>query len=78
MSTTKLILVIGATGAQGLTVIDALLGPDANGKVSPYSAHSRTKTPWPGPWKEFMEYGSLVGVLIGAEFGGSPYTRRLT
>ncbi|KAJ7903557.1 NAD-P-binding protein [Mycena olivaceomarginata] len=43
MSATKLILVIGATGAQGLAVIDALLAPDANGKPSPYSVRALTR-----------------------------------
>jgi hypothetical protein len=45
MSTTKLILVIGATGAQGLAVIDALLGPVTNGKASPYSVRALTRDP---------------------------------
>ncbi|KAJ7364011.1 NAD-P-binding protein [Mycena albidolilacea] len=45
MSATKLILVIGATGAQGLAVIDALLVPDANGKPSPYSVRALTRDP---------------------------------
>ncbi|KAF7344188.1 NmrA domain-containing protein [Mycena venus] len=45
MSTTKVILVIGATGAQGLAVVDALLGPDADGKPSPYSVRALTRDP---------------------------------
>jgi hypothetical protein len=45
MSATKLILVIGATGAQGLAVIDALLAPNANGKPSPYSVCALTRDP---------------------------------
>ncbi|KAF7333752.1 NmrA domain-containing protein [Mycena venus] len=43
MSTPKLILVIGATGAQGLAVIDALLAPDASGKPTPYSVRALTR-----------------------------------
>ncbi|KAK7008082.1 hypothetical protein R3P38DRAFT_2552823 [Favolaschia claudopus] len=47
MSTTtqKLILVIGATGAQGQAVIDALLAPDASGNPSPYSVRALTRDP---------------------------------
>ena len=48
MSTTadkKLILVIGATGAQGLAVIDALLAPAANGLSSPYAVRALTRDP---------------------------------
>jgi uncharacterized protein YbjT (DUF2867 family) len=45
MSTTKLVLVIGATGAQGLAVIDALLTPDRNGKPSAYSVRALTRDP---------------------------------
>lgn len=42
---TKLILVIGATGAQGLAVIDKLLEPTADGKPSPYSVRALTRDP---------------------------------
>ncbi|KAF7374914.1 NmrA domain-containing protein [Mycena sanguinolenta] len=45
MSTTKLILVIGATGAQGLAVIDALLAPATNGSPSPYAVRALTRNP---------------------------------
>ncbi|RPD63751.1 nmrA-family protein [Lentinus tigrinus ALCF2SS1-6] len=41
----KLILVIGATGAQGLAVIDALLAPGADGSSSPYSVRALTRNP---------------------------------
>ena len=44
MSTNKkLILVIGATGAQGLAVIDALLAPAADGTPSPYAVRALTR-----------------------------------
>jgi uncharacterized protein YbjT (DUF2867 family) len=43
--TKKLILVIGATGAQGRAVIDALLAPGANGTESPYSVRALTRQP---------------------------------
>jgi uncharacterized protein YbjT (DUF2867 family) len=41
----KLILVIGATGAQGLAVIDALLAPSSDGTPSPYSVRVLTRDP---------------------------------
>ncbi|KAF8188178.1 NAD-P-binding protein [Mycena galopus ATCC 62051] len=41
----KLILVIGATGAQGQAVIDALLAPDAAGRPSPYAVRALTRDP---------------------------------
>lgn len=44
MSTAKkLILVIGATGAQGIAVIDALLKPSEDGSPSPYSVRALTR-----------------------------------
>ena len=39
----KLILVIGATGAQGLAVIDALLEPSEDGTPSPYAIRALTR-----------------------------------
>ncbi|KZT31874.1 NAD(P)-binding protein [Sistotremastrum suecicum HHB10207 ss-3] len=42
-STKKLILVIGATGAQGRAVIDALLSPAADGTTSPYAVRALTR-----------------------------------
>ena len=41
----KLILVIGATGAQGLAVIDALLKPAEDGSPSPYAIRALTRDP---------------------------------
>jgi len=41
----KLILVIGGTGAQGLAVVDALLKPQADGSPSPYSVRIFTRNP---------------------------------
>lgn len=41
----KLILVIGATGAQGLAVIDKLLEPAADGSPSPYAIRALTRDP---------------------------------
>ncbi|KAJ7058716.1 NAD(P)-binding protein [Mycena amicta] len=39
----KVILVIGATGAQGVAVIDALLAPDAQGAPSQYTVRALTR-----------------------------------
>ena len=41
----KLILVIGATGAQGLAVIDQLLAPCEDGRPSPYAVRAFTRDP---------------------------------
>ncbi len=41
----KIILVIGATGAQGLAVSDALLAPKPDGSPSPYSVRALTRDP---------------------------------
>ncbi|KAJ8489912.1 hypothetical protein ONZ51_g2639 [Trametes cubensis] len=41
----KIILVIGATGAQGLAVIDALLKPAEDGSPSPYAVRALTRDP---------------------------------
>ncbi|KAF4574918.1 hypothetical protein EYR36_006270 [Pleurotus pulmonarius] len=45
MSGSKVILVIGATGAQGMAVIDALLAPASDGSPSPYSVRALTRDP---------------------------------
>ncbi|KAF8188261.1 NAD(P)-binding protein [Mycena galopus ATCC 62051] len=45
MYSQKLILVIGATGAQGRAVVDALLAPDVQGNPSPYSVRALTRDP---------------------------------
>lgn len=41
----KLILVLGATGAQGLAVVDALLAPAPDGSPSPYTIRALTRDP---------------------------------
>ncbi|KAI5116170.1 hypothetical protein M0805_004986 [Coniferiporia weirii] len=43
MAGKKLILVLGATGAQGAAVIDALLAPSADGSPSPYAVRALTR-----------------------------------
>ncbi|KAJ8523437.1 hypothetical protein ONZ45_g84 [Pleurotus djamor] len=45
MASPKLILVIGATGAQGVAVIDALLAPSSDGSPSPYRVRALTRDP---------------------------------
>ncbi|KAJ6612836.1 NAD(P)-binding protein [Mycena sp. CBHHK59/15] len=45
MSSQKLIVIIGATGAQGRAVIDALLAPVADGSPSPYAVRALTRDP---------------------------------
>lgn len=44
-SSKKLILVIGATGAQGMVVIPALLAPNEDGTPSPYAVRALTRDP---------------------------------
>lgn len=41
----KCILVLGATGAQGLAVVDALLAPAPDGSSSPYTIRALTRDP---------------------------------
>lgn len=41
----KLILVLGATGAQGLAVVDKLLEPAKDGSPSPYRIRALTRDP---------------------------------
>jgi uncharacterized protein YbjT (DUF2867 family) len=43
MSLKKIILVIGATGAQGIAVIDALLAPASGDTTSPYAVRALTR-----------------------------------
>ena len=44
-SNRKLILVIGATGGQGIAVIDRLLAPSEDGSPSPYAVRALTRDP---------------------------------
>lgn len=44
-SSSKLILVIGTTGAQGLAVVKALLAPSDDGTPSLYSVRALTRNP---------------------------------
>lgn len=53
----KLILVIGATGAQGLAVIDALLAPATDGSPSPYAVRALTRDPESRRAKSLAEKG---------------------
>ena len=63
MSSQKLILVIGATGAQGLAVIDALLKPGPNGSPSPYFVRALTRNPQSSRAQELATKG--VDVVQG-------------
>ncbi|KIK55584.1 hypothetical protein GYMLUDRAFT_248620 [Collybiopsis luxurians FD-317 M1] len=45
MADKKLILVIGATGAQGRPVVSSLLAPNDDGTPSPYTARALTRDP---------------------------------
>ncbi|KAH9948543.1 NAD-P-binding protein [Amylocystis lapponica] len=53
----KLILVIGATGAQGLAVVDALLKPSADGSPSPYAVRAFTRDPQSRRARELADKG---------------------
>lgn len=63
---TKLILVLGATGAQGLAVVDALLAPASDGSPSPYSVRALTRNPQNERALSLKARG--VEVLQGAPF----------
>ncbi|KAJ7284945.1 NAD(P)-binding protein [Mycena rebaudengoi] len=54
---TKLILVIGGTGAQGMAVIDALLAPDDSGSPSTYRVRVLTRDPLSRRAKELAARG---------------------
>ncbi len=62
----KLILVIGATGAQGLAVIDALLAPAVDGSPSPYAIRALTRDPESRRAKSLAEKGVELfkGILL--------------
>jgi hypothetical protein len=74
----KLILVIGATGAQGQAVIDALLAPDAEERPSSYAIRALTRDPTNAFSQElakrgvevvkgsFMDFDSVARALEGA------------
>ncbi len=66
----KTILVIGATGAQGLAVIDKLLEPASDGSPSPYGVRALTRDPNGRRAKELEAKG--VEVVKGAVY--SPWS----
>ena len=53
----KLILVIGATGAQGMHVIPAILAPSEEGTPSPYAVRALTRDPTSRRAKKLEELG---------------------
>ncbi|KAK7690577.1 hypothetical protein QCA50_005675 [Cerrena zonata] len=64
MSANKLVLVIGATGAQGMAVVDALLAPSDDVLQSPYAVRALTRDPESRRAKELSARG--VEVVKGA------------
>ncbi|KAH9915113.1 NAD(P)-binding protein [Fomitopsis serialis] len=64
IQTKKLLLVIGATGAQGIAVIDGLLAPSDDGSPSPYAIRALTRDPDSRRAKELAARG--VDVVRGA------------
>ena len=56
----KLILVIGATGAQGIAVVDALLAPAKDGKQSPFAIRALSRDPESKRAKELTAKGVEV------------------
>ena len=63
----KLILVIGATGAQGLAVINGLLKPCADGSPSPYAIRAFTRDPESARAKALADKGCEIaqGECVG-------------
>jgi uncharacterized protein YbjT (DUF2867 family) len=53
----KLILVIGATGAQGTAVVNALLAPAEDGGPSPYAVRALTRDTSSAGSQTLMEKG---------------------
>lgn len=69
-SNKKLILVLGATGAQGIAVIDKLLAPSEDGLPSPYVVRALTRDPHGKRAVELSEKGveCVKGNLIPIPF----------
>ncbi|KAI0072961.1 NAD(P)-binding protein [Panus rudis PR-1116 ss-1] len=70
MASKKLILVIGATGAQGLAVIDKLLAPSGDGSPSPYAVRALTRDPNSRRAKQLTDKG--VECVKGSAFDDLP------
>ena len=67
----KLILIIGATGTQGIAVINALLAPTTDGTPSSYAVRALTRDPDSRRAKELAKKGvelfkgtSMTGCLF--------------
>lgn len=56
----KIIAVIGATGAQGLPVIKHLLAPSKDGSPSPWKVRALTRNPDHDRVKELKELGAEI------------------
>ncbi|KAF8188183.1 hypothetical protein K438DRAFT_1972371 [Mycena galopus ATCC 62051] len=65
-SQSKLILVIGGTGAQRQVVIDALLAPDPGGRPSPYTVRALTRDPNSSFAQELRRRAAVARALEGA------------
>ncbi|OSX57597.1 hypothetical protein POSPLADRAFT_1156292 [Postia placenta MAD-698-R-SB12] len=65
----KLILVIGATGAQGLAVVDKLLAPQEDGSPSPYAIRALTRDPESRRAKELITKGVDVAAALEGVYG---------
>ena len=63
----KLILVIGATGAQGIAVVDKLLEPGADGSPSPYAVRALTRN----PSSRRASRSQLSAILVHCQSGGT-------
>lgn len=57
MSDSRIIVVVGATGAQGLPIIRGLLNPTPDGKPSPYKVRAITRDPTHRRAKELEALG---------------------
>ena len=76
MPTRKLILVIGATGGQGMAVVDKLLAPAEDGSRSPYAVRALTRDPHSRRAKELADKG--VELFKGAFFPSIIHPARVT
>lgn len=65
----KCILVLGATGAQGLAVVDALLAPAPDGSSSPYKIRALTRDPSSKRAQDLKSKGVELVLGLSTPFG---------
>ncbi len=65
MSTKKLILVIGANGAQGMPVVSSLLAPCEDGSPYPYAVRALTRDPTSHQAQALAAAGAEIFTGIG-------------